>query len=198
MFSKFREDKYDVIFLQDVHWDKSTLDTVKEEWGYISIVSPYTTQARGTAILIDNTFEFSLGEKRISEIGNYSLVELNLPTGLSIVLGSIYGPNQDTQEFYKDLGKLIDNFENPSIILGGDWNSTRDFSIDNKNYKAINNPKITKEIDNLCAVYNLVDPWRINNPNRKRYTWLQGVSNKQAHLDYFLCTEELMSITKNY
>ena len=198
MFSKFREDKYDVIFLQDVHWDKSTVDIVKEEWGYISIASPYTTQARGTAILIDNTFEFTLGEQRLSEIGNYTLVELNLPTGLSIVLGSIYGPNQDTPEFYKDLGKLIDNFENPSIILGGDWNSTRDFSIDNKNYKAINNPKITKEIDNLCAVYNLVDPWRINNPNRKRYTWLQGVSNKQARLDYFLCTEELMSITKNY
>ena len=198
MFNKFREDKYDIVLLQDVHWDKVIQDKIKEEWGYISIISPYTTQARGTAILFDNTFEFSLGEQITSDIGNYTLVEMNLPTGMSIVLGSIYGPNQDTPEFYKDLGKLIEKFENPSIILGGDWNSTRNFSIDNKNYKTINNPRITKEIDNLCAVYNLVDPWRIYNPNRKRYTWLQGISNKQARLDYFLCTEELLSITINY
>ena len=30
--------------------------------------------------------------------------------------------------------------------------------------------------------------------NTRRYTWLQGVSNKQARLDYFLCNQELISI----
>ena len=42
--------------------------------------------------------------------------------------------------------------------------------------------------------YNLIDIWREKNPNTRRYTWLQGVSNKQARLDYFLCNQELISI----
>ena len=35
-----------------------------------------------------------------------------------------------------------------------------------------------------------------NSPKRQ-YTWIQGISNKQARLDYFLITEELVSITSN-
>ena len=57
---------------------------------------------------------------------------------------------------------------------------------------------MTLAINELCNTLNLVDPWRINNRHEKRFTWLQGVSNKQARLDYFLCNDELMSITKNY
>ena len=53
-------------------------------------------------------------------------------------------------------------------------------------------------IDSLCNDLSLIDPWRVNNPKAKQFTWLQGVSNKQARLDYFLCNEELLSITNKY
>ena len=53
-------------------------------------------------------------------------------------------------------------------------------------------------IDSLCNDLSLIDPWRVNNPKSRQFTWLQGISNKQASLDYFLCNDELLSITNNY
>ena len=42
-----------------------------------------------------------------------------------------------------------------------------------------------------------IDKWRVKNPKTKRYTWLQGLSNKQARLDYYLCNEEILNIISN-
>ena len=84
------------------------------------------------------------------------------------------------------------------MIIGGDWNSTRNFKLDNLNYVAQNNKKTTKAIDAMSDIFSLVDPWRITHPNTKQYTWLQGILNKQARLDFFLCNEELLSITKHF
>ena len=57
---------------------------------------------------------------------------------------------------------------------------------------------MTAAIDNLCTTFSLIDPWRVTNPNKKQFTWLQGQSKKQARLDYFLCNDELLSISKNF
>ena len=74
----------------------------------------------------------------------------------------------------------------------------RNFKKHNLNYINYNNPKAVKAISKLCKKYNLVDSWRIHNSNKKQFTWLQGISNKQSRLDFFLVTEELLSaITDN-
>ena len=194
LFMKWRKEKYDIILIQDTHWSRETIIQVKEEWGAKTINSTFSTNARGTSILINKNLEYTLGMINIDPDGNYVLIEINLPNDLSLIIGSVYGPNEDKPSFYENLNKLINDIGNPNIILGGDWNSTRDFKIDNNNYKKLNNPKITQEITKLMNTYNLIDIWREKNPNTRRYTWLQGVSNKQARLDYFLCNQELISI----
>ena len=193
-----KEHKYDLILLQDVHWDKRTLDLVIDEWGYKLVCSPFTTNSRGTAILFNNTFEFQLGTCKQDPNGNFTLAEITLHTDIAIVIRSIYGPNQDDPQFIQTLTEVIEEFDNPNILLGGDWNCTRSHQLDNINYIAQNNKKMVLAIDTMCNKLSLVDPWRINHPTQKRFTWLQGLSNKQARLDYYLCNEELMSITKNF
>ena len=147
---------------------------------------------------MDNTFEFEILKETIDVLGNYTLLEISLHNEFSFVIGSIYGPNQDNPTFITDLSKLIEDFNNPNILLGGDWNCTRNYSLDNINYLSHNNKRMSHAIDNLCNSFSLIDPWRIVNPTKKQFTWLQGVSNKQARLDYFLCNDELLSITNNY
>lgn len=39
-----------------------------------------------------------------------------------------------------------------------------------------------------------MDPWRINNPDARIYTWSKKSPIKQARLDFFLISEELMSL----
>ena len=169
-----------------------------EEWGFKIICSPFTTQSRGTAVLFNNSFEFEILGNICDNLGNFTLVEITLHNDLSIVLGSIYGPNQDNPVFITNLVGHLEDFNNPNILLGGDWNCTRNYGLDNINYVAHNNKRMSLAIDSMCNDLSLIDPWRINNPNSMQFTWLQGISNKQARLDYFLCNDELLSITKNY
>ena len=184
--------------MQDIHWDSRTLELAKEEWGYKIICSPFTTKSRGTAIMFRNSFEFEIQNSVLDDAGNYTLCEIKLRNDFSLVLGSIYGPNQDNPQFIQNLMDLIQGLDNPNILLGGDWNCTRSFKLDNYNYVSENNKRMSLAITELCNNFSLVDPWRINNPTTSKYTWLQGVSNKQSRLDYFLCNDELLSITNNF
>ena len=124
-------------------------------------------------------------------------MEIKLSNDFVFIVGSIYGPNEDSPKFYQNLEQNIDALGNPNIIIAGDWNSTRHFSLDNNNYKGINNPKSTNAISEMMKKHNLIDIWRFKNPKTKRYTWLQGLSNKQARLDYYLCNEEILNIASN-
>ena len=194
LFSKWLEGKYDMILLQDTHWTPESLIVVKEEWNRKFFSSTLSSNSRGTSILINNTFEFNIGNIRRDEEGNYIILELLLPHDNNIAIGSVYGPNSDNKIFYQELDQIVTSFSNPMIIIGGDWNSTRNFNIDNNNYKAPNNQKNANFITRIINKHNLVDIWRLKIPNKRRYTWLQGVSDKQARLDFFLCSEEFTSI----
>ena len=85
IFAKIKEDSYDIALLQDVHWDSLTLDNARDEWGYKIIGAPYNTQSRGTAILLRNSFEFTIGDTLNDVQGNYSLAEIHLHTNFSFI-----------------------------------------------------------------------------------------------------------------
>ena len=170
IFSKLKEEKVDICLLQDVHWNEPTLVLAKEQCEYTIICSTFNTLSRGTAILINNTFEFSTNDNIIDSSGNYTFTELKLPSGLEIVIGSIYAPNQDSPDFIKKIIEHIKSYENPNIFVGGDWNSTRNFKLDNINYVSQNNLRMTKAIDDMCHLLSLKDAWRVNYPKYKKYT----------------------------
>ena len=102
--------------------------------------------------MLNNMFEFTLGDTHIDVAGNYSFTEIHLPNNLSIMLGFIYAPNQDNPNFITGLAIIIENFENLYIILADDWNSTRSFAIDNLNYRSQNNLRMTNSITRLCQI----------------------------------------------
>ena len=126
-----------------------------------------TTLARGTAIIFNNTFEFETKNKIIDKNGNYSIVEISLPNKLSIVLCCIYGPNIDNPVFNQVIEERILTFNNPIVIMGGDWTATLDVSMDNINYVYHNNPRRVKAIKKMSKNLNLVDGWRIANQDSK-------------------------------
>ena len=196
IFSRLKDERADIILLQDTHWDSSVTCLVREEWNFTFLSTEYSTRSRGTAILFNNSFEFTIGQKHLDDQGNFCITEVHLPDKLSIVIGSIYAPNQDTPEFITELGTILKQYDN--IILGGDWNSTRNYNLDNFNYLTQNHPRTTRAITDMCNEFSLEDGWRVNNLQKRRYTWLQGITNKQARLDFFLCSDALLSISTKF
>ena len=82
IFSKIKEDKYDVCLLQDIHWNSATFKLAREEWGFSVIGATFNILSRGTAILLNDTYEFNLDKTINDGAGNYNIIELHLPTGL--------------------------------------------------------------------------------------------------------------------
>ena len=108
---------------------------------------------------------------------------------------NIYGPSSgDNPNFFENIENLITNFNNDKIIIAGDWNCTLNFEIDNKNYSnSMYRSKIREKIKDIINHFDLIDIWRENNPEKSAFTWRKFRTTKQARLDYFLVSENLIS-----
>ena len=68
----------------------------------------------------------------------------------------------------------------------------QNFSLDCSNYSQLNNKKAHETLSQIRNMYSLLDPFREINPSVKRYTWRKKNPLKQARLDYFLISENLL------
>ena len=105
----------------------------------------------------------------------------------------MYGPNQDSPEFYTDLAfQKINDWSPDFSIFAGDFNVVLDPSIDTKNYQQINNPNAMQALKDQIQQNNLIDIWRELHPHQRTYTWQKYNENKQSRLDYFLISASLL------
>ena len=193
VFKWLREKKVDIALLQDTHWTPKLSNYITAEWGYRAYFASYKSNARGVAILLNNTFEFEVKETKADINGNYLFLEMELPGIITLIMGSIYGPNSDCPEFHQDIDKMLKEFENPNVIMAGDWNFTLNQELDNLHYKKHNNPNASKTMIELMLSNDWVDYWRTFFPDRKKYSWSSKTPSKYARLDYFVGSEELTS-----
>ena len=108
----------------------------------------------------------------------------------------LYGPNKDNPDFFKIISNYIDEIGNTDIIICGDYNCVLNPDLDYYNYKCLNNPKAREEVLDIINTKYLVDPFRENFPTLKKFTWRKRNPCKQARLDYFLISENLMQFLK--
>jgi len=86
--------------------------------------------------------------------------------------------------------------ENCEVIIGGDFNVILDADLDGTGGK----PQVKescKQIDNLCSSFDLIDIWRIRNPDVKRFTWRQKNPIVQRRLDFWLITSSFQEEVEN-
>ena len=111
-----------------------------------------------------------------------------------LTLINIYGPNSDTPSFFDHVQDILQqNSADYSIVLG-DFNIVLDPVLDTFNYLQINNPKARMAVKCMIDSEDLIDIYRINFPLTKRYTWRKRKPLKQAHLDYFLISDQMSNI----
>ena len=90
----------------------------------------------------------------------------------------------------------MNNFENPSILIGGDWNVVQNFELDTFNYSGRNNQKAKMKLIELMEINDLQDVYRSMHPTERKYTWRSKTPIRMARLDYFLCTPDFLGATK--
>ena len=148
---------------------------MKAEWGGKCYFSSFTSQARGCAIFFRKDFAGEIIEKSIYAHPSGNFLALNFKyQNFTITLGCIYGPNEDNPEFYREVVlKETEKLQSGSefSILAGDWNLALNHELDTFGYISEQNQNAKKVLidgmNNLC----LVDIFRENHPERKRFSW---------------------------
>ena len=69
--------------------------------------------------------------------------------------------------------------------------------MDKKGGLAKTHTESIKTLKNFCAQFDLLDAWRVLNPDTRRYTWRRKRPEIQCRLDFFLVTESLMCNIKS-
>ena len=192
LFCWLAERKYDIVFLQETY---STIDIEsvwRTQWQGKLYFSHGSNKSCAVMILVREDLDFKLNLVRSDDNGRYIIMVAEVQ-GSSFLFVNFCAPNsvQDQCCFYDNLNKNIEEniieMDN-RIVLGGDFNVTLnpvwDCSGGNQSKKAS-----AKFIEDLCLDFDLIDIWRIRNPEIKRFTWRQKKPLIQRRLDFWLISD---------
>ena len=196
VFNLLRSKSYNIYCLQDTHFTCDAEKDIRSMWGFECYFSSYSSNSRGVSIMFNNNFEFKVLKEKRDIHGNYLALDIELDK-MKVTLLSLYGPNTDSPAFFDDIMNIIDDFGNESYIICGDFNLVLRPDIDYNNYCHVNNPKAREKVLEIVDERCLIDPFRELFPNLHRYTWRKKNPLKQARLDFFLCTEDMLTNLKD-
>lgn len=187
------------------------MKSVSMQWGgEIRYSNNNEQSSRGVMVGFDRRFDGrKIGQTFSFDNGNLLLQEFS-HGGRSFLLVSLYGPNEDSPEFYDSvktaISKFIDGNAVDFLILQADWNLTVDPEKDTIGYQQVNNPRAMGKLRLLMEEFDLHDVWRMFNPDTRRYTYRQknqralvqdgSPEYKQSRLDFFLISGNLLPFVK--
>lgn len=196
VFHFLKNKDFDIYCLQDTHFTAGQEMYIRNRWEGNCYFSPaQQSNARGVTILFTQKLDYKIHSQKQDTEGNFLLLDMTV-YNKRFSLINIYGPNKDDPNFYSNLHKNITEAGNDTYIICGDFNISCDPCMDCYNYKHINNPKARKYVLDMINDNNLSDTFRELHPDLKRYTWRRKTPLKQARLDLFLVTENLINSVK--
>lgn len=185
----------DVLLLQETHasglyetrgWER--------EFGGKGFWSFGTNSSCGVAILFSKRHSWRPADYLRDNAGRLVSVTITVPNSKTRVrVINCYAPNDpaERQKFFKEsLPRHTKGMRH--VILGGDFNCITDPGLDSKNTSA--NHQGTRgsfELLRTIKQHGLVDGWRGQNPQKKRFTWHSGDGTKATRIDRIYLSREL-------
>ena len=144
-----------------------------------------TNHSCGVVVLVRSDLDFNLKSVDADTQGRYVVMEADVQ-GSDFLFVNVYAPNKVEEQclFFDNLNNVIENFvvdKEQKIVIGGDFNIALDSDL-NCSGGPFKKDSV-KNIQDLCLDYDLVDIWRIRNPETKRFTWRQKNPLIQRRLD---------------
>ena len=94
--------------------------------------------------------------------------------------------NNDEPRFFQDFFDHVADFRCDHLIIGGDFNLVLDLNKDKKGGRYKTHTNSLKTLEKFIDELNLIDVWRVLNPDILRYTWRQKKPEIHCRLDFFL------------
>ena len=152
---------------------------------------PRQSSKAGIGILFNNNFELQIMKNYIDPAGRYIICDL-MANRKPVTLVNVYAPNEDDPNFFKILSEHIEGFQKDEIVIGGDFNLVLDVEKDKKGGLPKTHNNARKILCEISKTFDLVDAWRLLNPDISRFTWRQKQPEVHCRLDFFLVSQSFM------
>ena len=193
IFTWLKDQSLSIIFLQETHSSNEIMNIWEKQWGSKAYFSGNSSQSKGVAILINNNFNYNIIEYRDLMPGRLQTLEIEI-NDKNLTLINIYGPNKDDTSVFENLENYVNNNNEKTFIMGGDFNTVIDEDIDKKNGNKNTHQKVREKITTMIQTNSFIDIWRHRHPDQKQYTWH---SNSRptifCRLDYFLISDTFLN-----
>ncbi|KAL6484118.1 hypothetical protein MHYP_G00061630 [Metynnis hypsauchen] len=154
-----------------------------------SVMGPISVQ--GVAVFFSR--RLGIGHLHVSELeqGRLLLVQVDI-RGTGFLFVNVYAPNHGGERvrLFRKLRAALQRYSDTlSVVMGGDWNCTTDFTLDRNGEEPHSGS--AAELGGLLKECGFVDPWREFNTGVRQYTWVK-VSERRvsaARLDRFYITK---------
>ena len=182
VFGWLREKKISVFFLQEAHCTKETKNMWRSEWGYQAIFSSYSSESAGVCILFNNNFSFEIVKQFSDPEGRFILCDIKTDSKI-VTLLNIYAPNNDDPTFFENIYEHLNSFECEEIVYGGNFNLVLDLDMDKEGGNKTTHKNALKVLNTIQENLDLIDIWRAQHPQLKRFTWRRKKPNNQCKRD---------------
>ena len=197
LFHYFHKSEAGILLLQETH---STTDIEKQwraEWGYTVLFAHGTNDSRGVCILIKNKFFCDIHNVFTDPNGRYIIIDITIGNK-RLTLVNVYGPNQDTPAFFESIINLIEGIPNDNRVVGGDFNLVLDVDKDKRGGRPQTHTRAQTVVSAWMEETDLIDIWRIQNPDKFRFTWYKNNPNAIfCRLDFFLVSFGMSAYINN-
>ena len=195
LFHKIRLNKYGVFFLQETHSTQSNEQLWIAEWGGKGVLHSYGSSARGTGILFNSRLTVNILDQWVDTEGRTVIVKVTIDE-IDYVFANIYAPNRDNPDYFTKIFSEIDKMGGENVVVGGDYNLVLDMNLDCDG-RLSNNFKSSMCVQAWMEESKFSDPWRVLNPDLKKYTWGRRQTGCKSRLDMIMVNDGLLQfVTK--
>lgn len=122
IFAWLKNNKYSICFLQETHSGEGTHSLWKQDWGSEAFFSGHRNNSEGVGILINTNLSYTIQKYTEIVCGRIQALELTI-NNKEITFINIYGPNTDDVGFFEKLEKYLNDNDDKTVIIGGDFNT---------------------------------------------------------------------------
>lgn len=192
VFAHLKSLKADIMFLQETHIIATEQRRLRASWISQVYQSPFTSKARGVAILFRKNVQFQLASATTDPNGRYIMIN-GCINSFPVTFLNIYGPNTDDPNYFRKVFDLIPDLGTTNLIMGGDFNCYLDPYLDRLSSRSPATITSVQTLNNLIKSSNMVDIWRLQHPTDKDYSYYSHVHKSYTRIDYFLVDANLIS-----
>lgn len=186
LLNDMRHMKADIVLIQETQFRENKFPILKNRHYPTVYHSTHVAgKSRGVSTQISATVPWTLVDKKTDPAGRFLFLK-GLIGGAKVTIANLYIPNEHQDTFMKRHLKLLQNFAEGQLIIGGDLNIPLIPVEDTSTGTSSTSRGTRREMLSALHAAQLIDTWRLFHPGERDYTFFSRPHQVYSRIDFFL------------